>query len=179
MDDQSTIYYAVAIYVLTVIMLRVNGRVWTKPPKYILETSTNSPSTSQAFLDPYSFSHVLHGVLFYWMFHSLDPSSNFLASFGLECAWEILENSSFIINRYRSATASLDYYGDSILNTTGDLLSMIVGWLIAHHASVTTSCLLTAAIEIGMLLAYKDNLTLNIIMLIAPVQAIKEWQLRK
>lgn len=170
---------AVGMYALTVAILRVNGRVWTKPPKYLLETSTSSPSTSQALLDPYSFSHVLHGVIFYWMFHSLPLESNFLASFGLECAWEVVENSSWIINRYRSNTASLDYYGDSVLNVTGDLLSMVVGWLLAHRLSVAGSAALFAGIEVGMLLKYRDNLTLNVLMLVSPLDSIKKWQLQQ
>lgn len=165
------------MYVLTVGILRTQGRLWSKPPTYILETSTNSPSTSQAFLDPYSLSHLLHGIIFYWMFHSLDPTSNFLASFGLECAWEIVENSSWIINRYRANTASLDYHGDSILNVTGDLASMVVGWVLAHTVSVAGSVSLVAGIEMAMLLAYRDNLTLNVLMLLYPIDAIKEWQM--
>lgn len=166
------------MYVLTVVILRAQGRVWSKPPTYILETSTNSQSTSQAFLDPYSLSHLLHGVIFYWMFHSLDPTSNFLASFSLECAWEIVENSSWIINRYRANTASLDYHGDSILNVTGDLASMVVGWVLAHRFSIAGSVGLVAGIEMAMLLAYRDNLTLNVLMLLYPIDAIKEWQLQ-
>ena len=111
------------------------------------------------------------------MFHRMSPGNNFLLSFGLGCAWEAFENSAFIINRYRSATASLDYYGDSILNATGDLLSMVVGWLIARHAPVWTSVTILGAIEAGMLAAYRDNLFLNVLMLIYPVERIKAWQL--
>jgi len=166
-----------AMFLCAVALMRKNGRIWAKPPKYLLEKSANAPSTSQALLDPYSLSHVLHGIIFYWLFHWMRPETNFLLSFGLECVWEVFENSSFIINRYRSATASLDYYGDSVLNTTGDLLSMVVGWVIARYAPAWTSIVVLAVIELAMLAAYRDNLALNILMLLYPVERVKKWQL--
>jgi hypothetical protein len=172
-----TLVFSLLLVLCTIAVLRKNGRIWAKPPKYLFEQSANAPSTSQAFVDPYSLSHVLHGIIFYWMFRWMHPSHNFILSFGLECAWEAIENSSFIINRYRSATASLDYYGDSVLNTTGDLLSMVVGWGIAMYAPVWVSLAVLFAVEIGMLAAYRDNLTLNILMLVYPVETIKTWQL--
>jgi hypothetical protein len=179
MDTFHVAAWTMVMYLCTVAILKHNGRLWAKPPKYLLEKSANAPSTSQALLDPYSLSHVLHGILFYWMFHRwLTPSQNFLASFGLECAWEALENSSFIIDRYRTTTASLDYYGDSVLNVSGDLLSMVAGWFLARTAPVWVSIAVLVAIEIGMVVQYRDNLLLNIIMLVYPVNSIKQWQLQ-
>jgi hypothetical protein len=174
----STASISVGILLLTILILRKNGRVWTKGDTYFLEPSANSPSTSQALLDPYSLSHVLHGFAFYALFHRLSPESNFLASLALESAWEVVENSSFIINKYRANTASLDYYGDSILNTVGDLMSMVVGWFMAKHLPVRSSIAVFLAIELLMLGVWKDNLSLNVIMLLYPIDAIKMWQLK-
>lgn len=166
-----------AVVLLTVLVLRRNGRVWTKGDTYFLEPSAISPSTSQALLDPYSLSHVLHGLLFYALFQNLSPSSNFLASLSLEAAWEMVENSSFIIDKYRQNTASLDYYGDSVLNVMGDLGSMAFGWVLAKYLPVRASVALFLLIELFMVAMWRDNLSLNVLMLLRPVESIKQWQL--
>jgi hypothetical protein len=167
-----------AVILLTILVLRRNGRVWTKGETYFLEPGANSQSTSQALLDPYSLSHILHGLIFYTLFQKLSPSNNLLASLSLEAAWEMVENSSFIIDKYRANTASLDYYGDSVLNVMGDLGSMTVGWVLAKYLPVRASVALFLLIELFMVAMWRDNLSLNVIMLLRPVESIKQWQLR-
>ena len=140
-----------------------------------------SSENSQRFADPYSFSHLTHGILFFgflWLVAPRVPLRyRFLMAVLLEAAWEILENSPLIINRYRQATLALGYDGDSVLNSQSDLLMMALGFYFASRVPVRVSVAAVLAMEIGCALCVRDNLTLNVIMLIHPVDAIKAWQL--
>lgn len=140
-----------------------------------------SAECSQRLADAYAFSHIIHGTAFYgllWIFaRRLSIPARYLIAVLLEAGWELLENSPIIINRYRDATMALGYSGDSILNSTGDLLMMSLGFLLAWRLPVWLTVLAVLVMEIGCALWIRDNLTLNIIMLIHPVEAIKAWQM--
>jgi hypothetical protein len=139
-----------------------------------------SSHNSQHFVDPYSLSHMLHGVLFFfplaWLLKGDRAKWRFPAAVGLEAAWEILENTPFIIGRYRENTASLDYLGDSIGNSLADLAFCGLGFVLAASIPWWGSVLVFLAFELIMLAWIRDSLTLNVIMLVSPIEAIKEWQ---
>jgi hypothetical protein len=145
------------------------------------EGSAWSSATSQHLADPYSFSHVLHGILFFGVLTLLWKRSTvkqrLFVALLLEMAWEVLENSPLIIERYRAATASLDYEGDSVLNSLGDLLCCMGGFWLAWKLPLKWTIATVIAIELIMLALIRDNLTLNIVMLIHPIEAIREWQI--
>jgi hypothetical protein len=140
----------------------------------------DSPRTSQMFADWYSLSHIVHGLLFYailWLFfRRLDIGWRFLIAFALEASWEVIENTPMVIDRYRATTAALGYTGDSIVNSLSDVLMMALGFLIASKLPVRTSILILILLELVPLQAIRDNLTLNIIALVAPNPAIQAWQ---
>lgn len=229
----------VLTFAVTAAILRWQGRVWfckcMEPRLWISEP--NSPHTSQHLLDPYSLSHLQHGLLLYLALILILPDRNAPGDKGgpgwrlrlpgsrkrqeagtgdashssaaqvagdgnlgqpreadgqrrslrrrvvrfwiatlLECAWEVFENSAFVINRYREATAALGYSGDSVWNSLGDVMSCVVGYLIAMSLGWRRTLVLFAIIEVTMILWIRDSLLLNVLMLIYPIEAIKSWQ---
>ena len=142
--------------------------------------SRDSPKTSQMLVDWYSFSHIVHGMLFYsalWLVARRSPVEwRFLASFAIEAAWEVIENSPIVVDRYRTTTAALGYTGDSILNSMSDISMMAIGFLLARKLPVIISFGLLILLELVPLFVIRDNLTLNVWNLIAPSKAVQAWQ---
>ena len=140
----------------------------------------DSPKTSQMLADWYSFSHMVHGLLFYaalWLVARRWPVEwRFLTALVIEAAWEITENTPMVIDRYRHATAALGYNGDSVINSVSDIVMMIVGFLVARKLPVWASIALLVALELIPLYVIRDNLTLNVWMLLWPDARIAAWQ---
>lgn len=140
----------------------------------------DSPRTSQMLADWYSLSHIVHGLLFYaalWMLARRWPvQRRFLIALSIETAWELTENTPFVIDRYRATTAALGYSGDSVINSISDIVMMCIGFLIARKLPVRASIALLIVLELVPLFAIRDNLTLNIWTLLAPNAAVQAWQ---
>ena len=173
---------AVLIVVATAAILYLMGRppICTCGEIDLWVGEVNSSRTSQMLSDWYSPSHIVHGFLFYgalWLVARKWPvERRFLGALVVEVAWEIVENTPLIINRYREATAALGYTGDSILNSVSDIAMMGLGFLLARRLPVWVSVAIVLVLELVPFLVIRDNLTLNVWMLLAPNESIKAWQ---
>jgi hypothetical protein len=172
-----------ALILLSGLILYLMGQVWICKCGYVKlwHGVVFSSENSQHLSDWYTFSHVIHGFAFYFLLwlvfrKRLPLGALFLMAVGIEAAWEIFENTDMVINRYREVTISLDYYGDSVINSVADQLAMALGFYMAWRLPVWLTILLTVGMEAFVGYSIRDNLTLNIIMLIYPLDSIKEWQ---
>ena len=138
------------------------------------------PKQSQMLADWYSASHIVHGLLFYWLLTLVAKTwsieRRFLVALIIEASWEVAENTPMVIDLYREATAALGYTGDSILNSVSDIAMMAIGFLAARRLPVWAAIALVIALELIPLLVIRDNLALNVWMLLAPSDAIRMWQ---
>lgn len=142
------------------------------------------PQQSQHFMDWYTYTHVLHGVVFYFLLSiifrgRLSVAARLVIATLIECAWEVFENTPLIINRYRTKTISNDYFGDTIVNSIGDILAMIVGFLLAARLPAWVTVFLFIATEVVMFIVLRDNLLLNVVMLVYPMEWIRQLQMAR
>lgn len=141
-----------------------------------------SSENSQHISDWYTFSHVIHGLAFYGLFwlaghrRGWSVGVRLVLAAILESGWEILENTPLVINRYREQTIALDYYGDSVLNSIADICAMTVGFIAAWRLPIVVVVALTILMEAGVAWWIRDNLTLNILQLLYPTDAVLRWQ---
>ncbi len=170
------------VLVAAVYQLRSQGRLWWCSCDYLFVWSGDpwSPDNSQHLLDPYSFTHVLHGFvlcgLLAWLAARLSSVWQLWLAVAIEALWEVVENSEFVIRRYREETAALGYHGDTIVNSLADILLCGIGFVLARRLGFRRTFALFIATEVALAIWIRDNLSLNILMLIYPIDAIKEWQ---
>jgi hypothetical protein len=180
--SRRTMFAMAGIFLVFGFLLYVEGRpAWCK---YGLGfwTPAWKHCTSQHLFDPYTLTHVLHGIIFFWLLRPFASRVGLpwrlVAALILEVGWELLENSPWVIDRYRQDTASLEYTGDSVINSLGDAVATIVGFAIASRLSWKVALAVFIVVELGLAYFVRDNLTLNVIMLFFPLESLKEWQLR-
>jgi hypothetical protein len=180
--DRRAVAAGLGIVAAAAVVLRSMGRVWWcgcgswSPVSWDIWSRHNS----QHLVDPYTFTHVQHGLVFYAMLR-LVVGERWLAwravgAVLIEAAWEVLENTPMVIERYREATVSLDYYGDSVLNSVADLGACAVGFLLASRLPTRVAVAGFVLTEVVLMLWIRDSLLLNVLMLLWPIGAIREWQ---
>jgi hypothetical protein len=173
----------VAAFIISAVLLRLEGRLWICACGTLRAWSGQvcSSDNSQHFLDPYSFTHVLHGFLFFWLIALLLPRLRsgwqLALAVAVEAAWEVFENTNFIIDRYRSTTAALGYTGDTVVNSFGDILCCLIGFIIARKLGLRRSIIVFLVLEFVLIVWIRDSLLLEVVMLIFPVDAIKALQM--
>ena len=165
-----------------VYQLRQQGRLWICSCDYVLLWTNEywGPNTSQHLLDPASFTHLLHGFvlcgLLAWAVPRVPVVWRLWMAVTIEVLWEVLENSEFVIRRYREGTAAFGYHGDTIVNSAGDLLSCGLGFLLARRLGFRRALVVFVAVEAALAVWIRDGLLLNVVMLIYPIDAIEAWQ---
>lgn len=171
-----------AVLALMVWQLRQQGRIWFCECGQLRFWTSEADGyhTSQHLADPYTFSHLQHGLLLFllvaWLFRRWKPIWQLWLVLVIEASWEVLENSAWVIDRYRQ-TAALGYDGDAVLNSVGDLLACYAGWYLARWLGTQRTWIAFWAIEFVMLLTIRDSLLLNVLMLCFPLDAVRQWQL--
>jgi hypothetical protein len=170
-----------AILVIQASWLYIDGRIpMCECGTIKLWSGSLMSENSQHISDWYTLSHIIHGFLFYWLLTIIAPKAplglRLAVAVGVEAAWELVENSNFIIERYRANTSSVDYFGDSIVNSVSDSVFAMIGFLIAAKLPTKITVATALFFEVLALIVIRDNLTLNVIMLLHPFEFIKQWQ---
>ena len=170
-------------FAVAAILLRLEGRLWICACGKVQFWASQvcSANNSQHFLDPYSLTHVLHGFLFFWLIawllQRLSANWQLALAVAVEACWEVFENTNFIIDRYRSATAALGYNGDTVVNSFGDILCCLVGFVIARRLGLRRSLIVFVVLEVVLIVWIRDSLLLEMLTLVIPIDAIKAWQM--
>lgn len=171
-----------AVLAAAALLLRAEGRLWLCSCGYLRVWAGNawSADNSQHLADPYSFTHLLHGFMFCWLLRLVVPEWplrwRISLAISAEAVWELIENSSLVIERYRAATAALGYQGDTVINSLGDILFSAAGFLLAERLGFRRSLLLFFLTEAVLLVLIRDSLLLNVLMLLYPLDSIRAWQ---
>ena len=182
-DSRVDIAIVIALVIVTAMLEIGMGRPlkYRGGPVRVWVSEVNSDQNSQQVFDPYSFTHVIHGALFYGLTRAVMGPARVgvrtVVAIAIESAWEAYENTDSVINRYRAATIAIGYYGDSVTNSVADVLACLLGFALARRLPWWWTLSWVAVTEIVLAVTIRDNLTLNIIMLIRPIEAIKRWQL--
>ncbi|HMI40253.1 MAG TPA: DUF2585 family protein [Sphingomicrobium sp.] len=180
--SRRSVAYILLTFIVAGFTLHAMGRPWicTCGTVDLWVNSSTSPKTSQMLADWYSPSHFLHGLIFFFLLwlaaRRWSIERRFFTALLVETAWEIVENSPMIIDRYREATVAIGYTGDSVINSLSDIAMMALGFAVARRVPVWVSLLLLVVLELIPLFVIRDNLTLNVWMLLAPSDAIRSWQ---
>jgi len=184
-ENSTTRFWLVVTFVIILVQVLsqyLMGRLWICECGYVklFEAGVNTSGNSQHLFDWYTPSHIIHGFLFYglgWVVMRKQPITAKLSLAALiEAAWEILENSPIVIDRYRTATMAIGYTGDSILNSGMDMLAMIAGFFFAARMPLWLTVAIALGFEVLTAIIIRDNLTLNVLMLVWPIEAVKTWQ---
>jgi len=171
-----------AVVAAAALELRRQGRLWVCGCGRVLPWVSDawSSETSQQLFDPYTFTHVLHGFAFAGLLALALPRAGWrlrlLLAVAAEAAWEVIENTDFVINRYREATAALGYTGDTVLNSLGDITACAAGFLLARRLGALRTLLVFLLTEVTLLFLIRDSLVLNIVLLVYPSEKLRAWQ---
>jgi Protein of unknown function (DUF2585) len=171
------------VAVASAVLLRLEGRLWicSCGQVWLWAGDTKSANNSQHIFDPYSFTHVLHGFVFYALLAVTLPRLPVLWRLALcisiEAVWEVIENSPVIIERYRQATLALGYEGDTVVNSLFDILCCAIGFALARRLGFRRSLAVFVLTEVVLIVWIRDSLILNVLMLVYPIEAVKAWQM--
>lgn len=185
MHSKKNIWPALVIglmLIATAAVEHLQGRLWKcECPSFVWTSNAWGSQTSQLFFDPYSFTHLLHGFMFAGilalLIRNMSRTWRFVMAIAMECVWEMIENSNTVIAHYREATAALGYHGDSVLNSLGDIFCCGLGFALAARLGWRWGIAMFVIVELGLTLWIRDSLLLEILMLIHPVTAVKNWQM--
>lgn len=179
---QAAIVAAIVVAVAAILYAKGQPLICPCGEVKLWDFDIESAANSQNLIDWYTPSHLLHGFVFYFLlwilsrFVPLSFGTRLIIAVAIEASWEMIENSQYAIDRYREATVSLDYLGDSVVNAVSDLTFMIIGFFLAALLPVWVTVLIAVALELYIGAMIRDNLTLNVIMFVWPLESILQWQ---